>query len=53
LVVPRNDARRHGPAKRGGALAPVSLDETTLVADQRADALVALDEALTTARCGR
>ncbi len=40
-------ARRHRAAKRGGAAAAVSLDENTVVADQRADALLALDEALT------
>lgn len=40
-------ARRHRAAKRGGAQAPVSLEDATLVADQRADSLVALDEALT------
>jgi RNA polymerase sigma factor (TIGR02999 family) len=40
-------ARRHRAVKRGGAQAPVSLDETTIVADQRAETLVALDEALT------
>jgi len=40
-------ARRHRAAKRGGAQAPVSLDDTMLLADQRADTLVALDEALT------
>ncbi len=39
-------ARRHRAAKRGGAATSVSLDETTVVADQRADALLALDEAL-------
>jgi len=40
-------ARRHRAAKRGGPQAPVSLDESMLLADQRADTLVALDEALT------
>lgn len=39
-------ARRHRAAKRGGAQAPASLDDTTLVADQRADTLLGLDEAL-------
>jgi RNA polymerase sigma factor (TIGR02999 family) len=38
-------ARRHCAAKRGGA--KVSLDDAALVADERADTLVALDEALT------
>jgi RNA polymerase sigma factor (TIGR02999 family) len=40
-------ARRHSAAKRGGAQARVSLDDATLVADERADTLVALDDALT------
>ena len=40
-------ARRHRAVKRGGAQAPVSLDDATLVPDQRADTLVALDQALT------
>jgi RNA polymerase sigma factor (TIGR02999 family) len=45
-------ARRHQAQKRGGAIAPVTLDDesfinATLVADQRADMLIALDEALT------
>jgi len=40
-------ARRHRALKRGGAPARVSLDDATLVADQRADTLVALDDALT------
>lgn len=40
-------ARRHRAAKRGGAQAPVSLDDTMLLlATQRADTLVALDDAL-------
>ena len=38
-------ARRHRAAKRGGTR--VGLDDATLVADERADTLVALDEALT------
>src|SRR5918997_1273452 len=38
-------ARRHRAAKRGGAR--VGLDDAALVADERADTLVALDEALT------
>jgi RNA polymerase sigma factor (TIGR02999 family) len=40
-------ARGHRAAKRGAGQPQVSLDEATLVADQRADTLVALDEALT------
>lgn len=40
-------ARRHRTVKRGGNLRVVSLDDATLLAEQRADALVALDEALT------
>lgn len=40
-------ARRHRALKRGGAPARVSLSDATLVADERADTLVALDEALT------
>jgi RNA polymerase sigma factor (TIGR02999 family) len=45
-------ARRHIAQKRGGATAPVSLDDetlanATLVADERADMLLALDDALT------
>lgn len=40
-------ARRHRAAKRGGAQAPVSLDDSMLLADLRADTIVALDEALT------
>jgi RNA polymerase sigma factor (TIGR02999 family) len=45
-------ARRHLARKRGGATAAVSLDDealanATLVADERADMLVALDDALT------
>jgi RNA polymerase sigma factor (TIGR02999 family) len=39
-------ARRHRAVKRGGALGQVSLDDATLLAAERADALVALDEAL-------
>jgi RNA polymerase sigma factor (TIGR02999 family) len=38
-------ARQHRAAKRGGAR--VSLDDATLLADERADTLIALDEALT------
>jgi RNA polymerase sigma factor (TIGR02999 family) len=40
-------ARRHQAAKRGGKRERVTLDEELAVADQRADVLVALDEALT------
>jgi len=45
-------ARRHQAQKRGGAAAPVTLDDealpnATIVADERADMLLALDEALT------
>jgi RNA polymerase sigma factor (TIGR02999 family) len=45
-------ARRHHARKRGGDVAPVTLDDealanATLVADQRAEMLLALDEALT------
>jgi RNA polymerase sigma factor (TIGR02999 family) len=40
-------ARRHQALKRGGAAEPVSLSDAALVADDRADTLVALDEALT------
>lgn len=39
-------ARRHQAAKRGGAAKQVSLDDAALVADERADTLLALDEAL-------
>jgi RNA polymerase sigma factor (TIGR02999 family) len=44
-------ARRHHARKRGGDMAPVTLDDesvvnATLVADERADMLLALDEAL-------
>jgi RNA polymerase sigma factor (TIGR02999 family) len=45
-------ARRHQAKKRGGAVAPLSLDDeavasATLIADERADMLLALDDALT------
>ena len=45
-------ARRHQAKKRGGTAQPVSLDDaalaaTALVADERAEMLLALDEALT------
>jgi RNA polymerase sigma factor (TIGR02999 family) len=39
-------ARRHGAAKRGGARQPVTLDENAMSVDDRADLLVALDDAL-------
>lgn len=39
-------ARRHRAAKRGGALAHVTLDDAVASAEERADALIALDEAL-------
>jgi RNA polymerase sigma factor (TIGR02999 family) len=39
-------ARRHRALKRGAAPARVNLNDATLVADQRADILVALDDAL-------
>jgi RNA polymerase sigma factor (TIGR02999 family) len=39
-------ARRQKRLKRGGERRPVTLDEAMLVADQRADTLLALDEAL-------
>ncbi len=40
-------ARRHRAAKRGGALRQVPLDDAMLAAEERADVLVSLDEALT------
>jgi RNA polymerase sigma factor (TIGR02999 family) len=40
-------ARRHRALKRGGAAGRVSLSDAALVASERADTLVALDEALT------
>jgi RNA polymerase sigma factor (TIGR02999 family) len=40
-------ARRHRALKRGGAAGQVSLSDATVTADDRADTLVALDEALT------
>lgn len=39
-------ARRHGAAKRGGNLRAIALDEAILAVEDRADALLALDEAL-------
>jgi RNA polymerase sigma factor (TIGR02999 family) len=40
-------ARRHRAAKRGGAQRVLALDENILALEDRAEALVALDEALT------
>jgi RNA polymerase sigma factor (TIGR02999 family) len=40
-------ARRYNAVKRGGGAGPLSLDETVLVVEERADALVALDDGLT------
>ncbi len=40
-------ARRRIADKRGGGLAPVSLDEATIKVEERAVELIALDEALT------
>lgn len=40
-------ARRHRALKRGGVAGAVSLDDSALIAAERADTLVALDEALT------
>jgi RNA polymerase sigma factor (TIGR02999 family) len=40
-------ARRHRALKRGGAAGPVSFSGAALIADERADTLVALDNALT------
>jgi RNA polymerase sigma factor (TIGR02999 family) len=39
-------ARRHSSARRGGNRRPVTLDEDAMSVDDRADTLVALDEAL-------
>lgn len=39
-------ARKHCAAKRGGGEQPVSLDEQTIAVKERAETLVALDEAL-------
>jgi RNA polymerase sigma-70 factor (ECF subfamily) len=39
-------ARTRRYAKRGGSAVKISLDETAILSDQRADELVALDEAL-------
>ncbi len=40
-------ARKRQAAKRGGPQQPVTLEESAVMAEDRADALVALDEALT------
>jgi RNA polymerase sigma factor (TIGR02999 family) len=39
-------ARRHATAKRGGNRQPVTLDESAMSVDDRADTLVALDDAM-------
>jgi RNA polymerase sigma factor (TIGR02999 family) len=39
-------ARRHGAVKRGGRLRPVALEDGQVPAEERAQALVAVDEAL-------
>jgi RNA polymerase sigma factor (TIGR02999 family) len=39
-------ARRHTAAKRGGKVRPLALEETTVAVEGRAEALVAVDEAL-------
>ena len=39
-------ARNHGAEKRGGGTVPLELDEELLVSDQRAEQMIALDEAL-------
>jgi RNA polymerase sigma factor (TIGR02999 family) len=39
-------ARRHGAVKRGGHLRPVALEDGQVPAEERAQALVAVDEAL-------
>jgi RNA polymerase sigma factor (TIGR02999 family) len=39
-------ARRHATAKRGGNRRPTTLDESRMSVDDRADTLVALDEAM-------
>jgi RNA polymerase sigma factor (TIGR02999 family) len=40
-------ARRRGALKRGGGRRPLSLDEAAVAGDDRSEALLALDEALT------
>ena len=40
-------ARRHVTAKRGGARRPVTLDESAMTVDDRADTVVLLNDALT------
>jgi RNA polymerase sigma factor (TIGR02999 family) len=39
-------ARRYHAVKRGGGRDPLPLDEATLLVEERADTLIALDEAL-------
>jgi RNA polymerase sigma factor (TIGR02999 family) len=39
-------ARRYHAGKRGGGLGPLPLDEATIAVEERADLLIALDEAL-------
>ena len=39
-------ARRHATAKRGGGRRPLTLDESLMTVDDRADTLLALDESL-------
>ncbi len=39
-------ARRHGAARRGSGILPLTLDDVELPLEERADALLALDEAL-------
>jgi RNA polymerase sigma factor (TIGR02999 family) len=41
-----DSARRHGAVKRGGRLRPVALEEGVVPAEERAEALLAVDEAL-------
>lgn len=40
-------ARRHGALKRGGGFRPTALEEAALPVEQRAEALLAVDEAIT------
>jgi RNA polymerase sigma factor (TIGR02999 family) len=40
-------ARRHGAIKRGGRVRPLALEEGMVPAEERSEALLALDEALT------
>ena len=41
-----DSARRHGAVKRGGRLRPVALEDGLVPAEERAEALLAVDEAL-------